>query len=119
MSQQKVFRIPSKGAGYEALQEKTESIPQIEPHQVLLRVQAVSLNFRDIAISTGIYPFLVKDEVVPVSDASGIIEQVGSAVVGLQTGDWAIANFDPTNLYGPQKGNKNYCGMIGSRRQTY
>lgn len=119
MSQQKVFRIPSKGAGYEALQEKTEDVPQIQPHQVLLRVQAVSLNYRDIAISTGTYPFPVKDEVVPVSDASGIVEQVGSAVVGLQTGDWAIANFDPTNLYGPQKGNVNYGGTVGSKRKAY
>ena len=104
MSQQTAFHLPSKGAGYQKLQQKKEAIPEIKPHDVLFRVKATSLNFRDIAISTGAYPFPVKDDVVPVSDASGIIEEVGSAVTGLQKGSWAIANFDPTNLYGPQKG---------------
>lgn len=64
MPQQTTFRLPSQGAGYEALQEKTEPVAQIQPHQVFLRVQATSLNFRDPAIATGLYPFPVKDDLL-------------------------------------------------------
>ena len=103
MSQQKVFRLPSKGAGYQALEEKTEPIPKIRPHEVLLKVHATTLNYRDIVIANGQYPFPAKDNVVPLSDASGTIFEVGSAVEGIQKDDWAIANFDISNLFGPQQ----------------
>lgn len=36
-----------------------------------IKIKAVALNYRDIAISTGLYPFPVKTNVVPYSDASG------------------------------------------------
>jgi len=103
MSQQTTFRLPSKGAGYEKLDQHSEPIPSPQPHEVLLKIHATSLNYRDIVIANGGYPFPVKDNVVPLSDAAGTIEEVGSAVQDLKKGDWAISNFDITNLYGPQQ----------------
>ena len=103
MPQQTVYRLPSKGAGYQTLEEKSEPIPTAQPHEVVLKVHAVTLNYRDLVIANGGYPFPVKDGVVPMSDGAGAIEEVGSGVSGLQKGDWAIANFDVTNLYGPQQ----------------
>ena len=103
MSQQKVFRLPSKGAGYNALEEKTEPIPKVQAHEVLLQVKATTLNYRDLVIANGGYPFPVQDNVVPISDGAGTIVEVGSDVSGLQKGDWAISNFDISNLYGPQQ----------------
>ena len=103
MSEQKSFRLPSKGAGYEALEEKSEPVPKVKPHEVLIKVHATTLNYRDLVIANGGYPFPVQDNVVPFSDAAGIIVDVGSDVSGLQKDDWAIANFDITNLYGPQQ----------------
>lgn len=38
---------------------------------VSIKIKAVALNYKDIAISTGLYPFPVKTDVVPCSDASG------------------------------------------------
>lgn len=104
MSQQKAYRLPSKGAGYQALEELTESVPSPQRHEVILKIHATTLNYRDLAIANGGYPFPVKDNVVPLSDGAGTIEEVGSAIQGLQKGDYAIANFDITNLYGPQQG---------------
>lgn len=104
MSEHKVFRLPSKGVGYHALEEKTEAIPKVQTHEVLLKIHATTLNYRDLAIANGVYPFPVKDNVVVLSDGSGIIEEVGASVSGLEKGDWAIANFDVSNLYGPQQG---------------
>lgn len=104
MTQQKVFRIGGKGAGYEGIQEKSEEIPRVKPHEVRLKVHGVTLNFRDLAIANGAYPFPVKDNLVPLSDGAGVIEEVGEDVKDVATGDWAISNFDISNLYGPQKG---------------
>jgi NADPH:quinone reductase-like Zn-dependent oxidoreductase len=98
MAQQTTFRLPSKGAGYEALEQKTEPIPRVQPHEILLKVHATALNFRDYAIASGVYPFPVKDNVVPFSDAAGVIEEVGSAVEDFKKGDMVIANFDISNL---------------------
>jgi NADPH:quinone reductase-like Zn-dependent oxidoreductase len=103
MAQQKVFRLPSKGAGYEAIKETSEPIPKISPHEVLVKIHATTLNFRDLVIADGRYPFPAKDNVVPLSDGAGTIAEVGADVAGLQKDDWVIANFDITNLYGTQK----------------
>ena len=40
---------------------------------------------------------------VPLSDAAGVIAEVGDDVSNIEKGDWAIANFDISNLYGPQQ----------------
>jgi len=103
MPQQTVYRLPSAGAGFDKLEEKTEPIPEVQSHEVLLKVHATTLNYRDLAIAKGGYPFTVKDQVVPLSDGAGMIERVGEGVRDLKSGDWAIANFDVTNLYGPQQ----------------
>jgi NADPH:quinone reductase-like Zn-dependent oxidoreductase len=106
MIQQTTYRLPSKGSGYTSLVQKSEPIPKPAPHEVLLKIHATTLNYRDIVIANGGYPFPVKDDVVPLSDGAGTIEEVGDAAkaTGLEKGDWAIVNFDVTNLYGPQQG---------------
>jgi len=101
---QTVFRLPSKGAGYTAIEQHTESIPKPQPHEVLLKIHATTLNYRDLVIANGMYPFPAKDSVVPLSDGAGVIEEVGDEVSGLKKGDWAISNFDMSNLYGAQQG---------------
>lgn len=40
MSNQKVFRLPSKGAGYEAIQESSEPIPKPQAHEVVIKIHA-------------------------------------------------------------------------------
>lgn len=101
---QRVFRLPSKGAGYEAIEEKTEGIPKVQPHEVLIQIRATTLNYRgmkrdsegekkfadaweDIVVANGQYPFPVKDNVVPLSDAAGSITEIGSDVTGFEKGE--------------------------------
>lgn len=80
-----------------------EPVPTIAEHQVLIQVRGVSLNYRDLAVSNSTYPFPVKDDVVPCSDAAGVVTAVGAAVEGLKVGDRVISSFDLTNVYGPQQ----------------
>lgn len=102
MSTQTVFRI-NKGTSYEDISVNKEEIPVPAANEVLIKVKAVSLNYRDIAISTGAYPFPVKRDVVPCSDASGEVVSFGHNVRGFEVGDKVVSNFDITNLYGPQQ----------------
>lgn len=104
MPSQRVFRLTGDRKSFDELQSFQEDIPTISNREVLIRVRAVALNYRDFAISTSQYPFPVKDKVVPCSDAAGEIVEVGSAVAKqLAVGDTVIGTFDPTNLYGPQQ----------------
>lgn len=104
MATQKVFRLPnqSERTSHKAIKESLEPIPQISSYEVLINIKAVSLNYRDIVIANGKYPFPVKDKAVPCSDGAGVVEEVGESVKNFRKGDRVIGSFDPTNLYGPQ-----------------
>ncbi|KAI2603919.1 uncharacterized protein GGS25DRAFT_525195 [Hypoxylon fragiforme] len=81
-----------------------EPIPSLSPHEVLVKVRSLALNYRDVVIARSQYPFEVKDQVVPISDMAGEIVQVGSDLVasgGLAVGDRVVAPLSPSTLYGP------------------
>ncbi|KAJ9126217.1 hypothetical protein QFC24_001940 [Naganishia onofrii] len=101
-AQQTVYRL-AKQDSYKSIQPHTEPIPTPTKHEVLIKIKALSLNYRDYAIANGTYPFPVKPDVVPLSDCSGEIIDVGSAVNTVQKGDKVVVSFDPTNQYGPQR----------------
>jgi NADPH:quinone reductase-like Zn-dependent oxidoreductase len=102
MSKQTVYRN-SAGKSYKDIKPLEEPIPEIDKHEVLIKIKAVALNYRDIMAADGRYPFPVKKNYVPCSDGAGEVVKVGSAVRNLQVGDRVIAPFDPTNFYGVQK----------------
>ncbi|PYH97536.1 NAD(P)-binding protein [Aspergillus ellipticus CBS 707.79] len=102
MLRQTVIRIPGERNSIRNLKAFKESIPVPSKHEVLIKVHSVSLNYRDIGVATSGYPFPVKDNVVPCSDAAGIVAEVGEGVKNLAKGDHVITTFDPTNLYGQQ-----------------
>ncbi|MBW7460274.1 alcohol dehydrogenase catalytic domain-containing protein, partial [Paenibacillus sepulcri] len=77
-----------QGIGLENLKLVDIGTPKPGPKQLLVRVKAVSLNFRDKAIIDGIYlPDMMSKKFVPVSDAAGVIEEIGSEVTRFQAGD--------------------------------
>ena len=79
--------------GLENLTLDTVAIPTPKPHEVLIRVGAVSLNFRDKAIVDGIYePEMVRTPLIPVSDAAGTIVSIGSEVTRFKMGDRVISH---------------------------
>ncbi|EHK21566.1 uncharacterized protein TRIVIDRAFT_52718 [Trichoderma virens Gv29-8] len=108
-SEQTVFRLNSRQSIVD-LTRSIEEIPKVAAHEVLVKIRSVALNFRDLAIATSRYPFPVKDNVIPVSDACGEIVEIGPNVQGFTKGDWVIANFNPGNLYGPMK---DWFGGLG------
>jgi NADPH:quinone reductase-like Zn-dependent oxidoreductase len=61
--------------------------PTAGPGQVLVRVRAVSLNYRDLLVIKGHYNRNLKLPMVPLSDASGEVAAVGAGVTRWKAGD--------------------------------
>src|SRR5580658_4761094 len=68
--------------------------PKPSPIQILVRMRAVSLNFRDLAIARGHYAGgVVGANVIPLSDGAGEVVAVGSAVTRFRVGDRVAGTF--------------------------
>jgi NADPH:quinone reductase-like Zn-dependent oxidoreductase len=74
--------------GLDNLQQGEVQTPTPQVGELLVKVGAVSLNFRDKAIVDGIYePHSVPKPLIPVSDAAGTVVAVGSHVSRFAVGD--------------------------------
>jgi NADPH:quinone reductase-like Zn-dependent oxidoreductase len=102
MAQQQTFRLRARSSINDLVVEK-EPVPSAGPHEVLVKVRSVALNYRDYAVATGKYPFKVKESVVPCSDIAGDVVEVGRGVEDVAAGDQVISSFDLKTLYGPIK----------------
>jgi NADPH:quinone reductase-like Zn-dependent oxidoreductase len=102
--------------GIESLMVCERPIPRPSPGEILLRIKAVTLNYRDLAIARGTYGTFALP-IVPASDACGEVTQVGVGVTRFAAGDtvcplyvmdWisgpAQAEFIARRLGGPQDG---------------
>ncbi|MDE3136114.1 MAG: NAD(P)-dependent alcohol dehydrogenase [Acidobacteriota bacterium] len=68
---------------------------QAGPGQAVVRVRAVSLNFRDTLVAKGLYSRKLRLPLVPCSDCAGEVIAVGEGVKRLRVGDRVAANFMP------------------------
>lgn len=75
--------------------------PNPGPGQVLVRVKAASLNYRDLLVSQGKYPGLIKPSVIPLSDGAGEVADIGPGVKTVGIGARVMGTFYPDWLSGP------------------
>ena len=76
--------------------------PQPAAGEVLVRVRATSLNFRDQAIARGHYfGGAIKVAGTPLSDGAGVVEAVGAGVRSVAPGDRVAGTFFQSWLDGP------------------
>jgi hypothetical protein len=78
-----LYRLDTIG-NLDGLGAREEAMPVPSAGEVLIRVKASALNFRDLAILLGKAPFPVRAGVVPISDAAGEVEAVGPDVSALK-----------------------------------
>jgi len=81
--------------GLDDLKLREEDTPHPQQGEVLVRVHAVSLNFRDIAMLRDRYPLPHRKGLIPTSDGAGEVVEVGAGVDDLKVGDRIMGIFHP------------------------
>ena len=81
-----------------------EPVPQPKRGQVLVRIHATSLNYRDVMVAIGAYPKpYASGGVIPLSDGAGEIVQVGEDVSEFKVGDRVCGSFHQAWIDGEMK----------------
>ena len=93
----RLVRLRAPG-GLENLELVEEDRRHPGPGEVLVRIQACSLNFRDVFIVEGKAP--CADGRVPLSDGAGDVVAVGDGVDAFKVGDAVVSTFYPYWLAG-------------------
>src|SRR5919204_4273790 len=76
--------------------------PRPGPGEVLVRLRAAALNYRDLVVVEGGYGSRQKkQDLVLLADGAGEIAEVGSDVIGWRVGDRVVACFFPKWHGGP------------------
>ncbi len=87
-------------------------VPRPGPGQVLVRMRAASLNYRDLLIVTGRYPGMESKGLVPLSDGAGEVVEAGPGTTRFAAGDRVIGCFFETWLSGPMNPG-HYAASLG------
>ncbi|ORY12011.1 alcohol dehydrogenase [Clohesyomyces aquaticus] len=77
-----------------------EDLPPLGSMEVLIKVHAISLNYRDANIANGGNPWPVTPHGIPCNDAAGSILAVGAHVKSFGVGDRVAPNTDTENITG-------------------
>ncbi|MFE8953515.1 NAD(P)-dependent alcohol dehydrogenase [Streptomyces althioticus] len=68
--------------------------PKPGPGEILVKVSAVSLNYRDKAIVDGVYnPEKMPQNLIPVNDTAGVVAELGPGVTEWKIGDRVLSHF--------------------------
>lgn len=111
----KAVIVPNK-PGIDALTFKDLKPRKPNASEVRIKVLAASINYKDIVtLKRG-----VSQELIPLSDGAGVVEEVGSGVTGLKAGDrvvglffplWQSGDIDETK-FGSVRGSAEVDGML-------
>jgi NADPH:quinone reductase-like Zn-dependent oxidoreductase len=107
----KSFEIREFGIDNLALVERER--PKPGPGEVLVRMTAASLNYRDYLVAKGLYNPRLKRPMVPLSDGAGVIEEMGPDVTRFQRGDRVAACFMQKWIEGPITREKGASALGG------
>jgi NADPH:quinone reductase-like Zn-dependent oxidoreductase len=109
-----------KGSGFDGLTfNPAAAIPKLHEKEVLVKFYYASLNYRDLLITQGMYPYPTKPSCVPGSDGAGEIVAVGSLVSLFKPGDKVITLFNQSHQASPIKASDLMTGLGGSLNGTF
>ena len=89
------------GGGLAGLTMKEHDEPKPGLREVLVRVRANSLNFRELSVLRGTYPLPVKADVVMGADGAGEVVALGEEVTRVKNGERVAAAMFPRWIDGP------------------
>ena len=77
------------------LREVERPDPTPRDGEILIRIAAVALNYRDLAVARGAYHVEVSAPLIPLSDGAGYVEAVGAGVTRFVVGDLVCPIYMP------------------------
>lgn len=83
----RAYQLPKGGAGIDALVKVERPDPKPAHRQILVKVAACSLNFRDLGIVRGTYRMPVRENIIPLSDGAGEVVETGPGVTRVKVGE--------------------------------
>ncbi|EIW56493.1 NAD-P-binding protein [Trametes versicolor FP-101664 SS1] len=104
------YRLP-KADGFHNLTLTSSPIPALKATEVLVKVHAVSLQYRDLVVAKGTYPLGQKDNLVPGSDLAGEVVAVGAEAAGWAVGDRVASNFATDHIFGEATAETKETGL--------
>jgi NADPH:quinone reductase-like Zn-dependent oxidoreductase len=115
----KAYQV-TEGYSIASLSLSEKDLPHLKPDEVLIKMQAVSLNYRDLLVIKGIDSWKPPVGRVPVSDGIGIVVEAGKEVTTVKTNDrvaglflpkWIGGRLTPEKLHNPLGGRQS-DGML-------
>lgn len=108
----KLYRL-REFAGPAGWKPEDAPTPKPGPGEVLVRMRAASLNYRDLMICKGQYPPLFQLPLVPLSDGAGEIIENGPGASRFRPGDRVSCNFLARWVDGPSDAEKAASALGG------
>jgi NADPH:quinone reductase-like Zn-dependent oxidoreductase len=108
----KAFAIEEFGIDKLAFVDREVPVPG--PYEVLVRITAASINYRDLRMVLGHYNPRLKRPMVPLSDGAGVVEEVGQSVTRCKKGDRVIPCFMQGWIDGPPTSEKGATALGGA-----
>ena len=100
--------------GAEGLKLVERPVPKPGPGEVLVRIKAATLNYRDLLTVRGGYGSRQKFPLIPVSDGAGVVEAAGADVRSFAAGDRVIGSFFENWIGGEPSAAKMHGALGGS-----
>lgn len=92
------------GGGIESLRQVTRDDPIAGPGDLVVKVTAAGLNYRDLMLLRGHYGEGHPETRIPLTDGVGVVEAIGEGVEGFAIGDRVVAanfvDWDPEGGFG-------------------
>ena len=88
----KAYELQGPG-GIDAMMLVDKPMPVPGPGQVLVRLKAATINYRDLLTVKGGYGSRQKFPLIPLSDGAGVVESVGAGVTAFKPDDRVIGSF--------------------------
>ncbi|HEX4137544.1 MAG TPA: NAD(P)-dependent alcohol dehydrogenase [Bryobacteraceae bacterium] len=106
----KVYEVVKGSTSLDGLRQSQRPEPTPGWHEVLIRVRAASINYRDHMVLMGRYFTAVERETIPLSDAAGEVVSIGPGVTRFKAGDRVAGTFFQVWTDGPRS---NFYPALG------